>query len=165
MHKLFDRPTTLKCFFQGGLALAGTLAVYLFIRHDHSTDAARALAFLTLVVSNLGMILSNRSLTRSSLAMLKEKNAAFKWVMSGTAIVMCLILTVPVLKNLFRFGSVSLVDFFLALCGGIVAVALMELVKVFPVFDPFNTKNFPHMIEHFSLLCSPYPEGRAPARP
>ena len=132
--KLFDVPTTLKCFFQGGLALAGTLAVYLFIRHDHSIDAARALAFLTLVVSNLGMILSNRSLTRSSLAMLREKNAAFKWVMSGTAIVMCLILTVPFLKNLFLFGAVSLVDVLLALCGGIVAVALMELVKVFPAF-------------------------------
>ena len=133
--QLFDRSTVLKCFFQGGLALAGTLAVYLFIRHDHSTDAARALAFLTLVVCNLGMILSNRSLTRSSLAMLREKNAAFKWVMSGTAMVMCLILTVPVFKNLFRFGSVSLIDLLLALCGGIVAVALMELVKVFPVFD------------------------------
>ncbi len=128
--KLFDRSTVFKCFFQGGITLAVTIAVYLFIRHDHSADAARTLAFMTLVVSNLGMILSNRSLTRSSISMLREKNTAFKWVMTGTAAVMCLVLTIPYLKSLFRFGAFSLNDFFLALAGGVVAAALMELLKV-----------------------------------
>jgi Ca2+-transporting ATPase len=132
--KLFDWATLLKCLFQGGLTLVVTIAVYLLIRHDHSTEAARALAFLTLVVCNLGMILSNRSLTRSSISMLREKNAAFKWVMTGTAMVMGLVLTIPFLKSLFRFGTVSWNDFFLAVAGGITAVALMELVKVVPVF-------------------------------
>jgi Ca2+-transporting ATPase len=131
--KLFDWSTLLKCFFQGGLALAVTIAIYLFIRHDHTTEAARALAFLTLVVCNLGMILTNRSLTRSSIRMLREKNAAFKWVMTGTVAVMCLVLTIPFLKNMFRFGTVTLNDFFLAMAGGFVAVVLMELVKVVPV--------------------------------
>jgi len=131
-EKIFDGPTVLKCIFQGGLALAATLAVYLFIRLDHSTNAARALAFLTLVVSNLGMILSNRSLTRSSLSMLREKNAAFKWVIAGTSAMLGLVLTVPFLKHLFQFGTVSLNDFFLALTGGIVAVALIETLKVIP---------------------------------
>jgi Ca2+-transporting ATPase len=131
-EKLFGASTLLKCFFQGGLTLAVTLAVYLFIRHDHSTETARALAFLTLVVCNLGMILSNRSLTRSGLSMLNEKNSAFKWVMTGTSIVMGLVMTLPFLRALYRFGPVSLTDFFLALAGGFVAVALMELLKVFP---------------------------------
>jgi Ca2+-transporting ATPase len=67
--------------------------------------------------------------------MLREKNAAFKWVLAGTSTMMCLILTVPFLKNLFRFGTVSLYDFFLALAGGIVAVAFMELLKVVPYFN------------------------------
>ncbi len=131
--RLFEGSTLLKCFFQGGLTLSATIAVYLFIRHDHSVETARALAFLTLVVCNLGMILSNRSLTRSGISMLKEKNAAFKWVMTGTAAVMCLVLTIPFLRSLYRFGPVSLNDFFLALAGGIAAVSLMELLKVFPL--------------------------------
>jgi Ca2+-transporting ATPase len=134
-EKIFGWATVLKCILQGGLALAATIAVYMFIRHDHSVDAARALAFLTLVVSNLGMILSNRSLTQSSISMLKEKNAAFKWVLAGTGTMMCLILTIPVLKNLFRFGTVSLNDLFLGLACGIVAVAFMELLKVIPFFN------------------------------
>lgn len=129
---LFDRVTVLKCFFQGGLTLVATIAVYLFIRHGHTVDAARSLAFFTLVICNLGMILTNRSLTRSSINMLREKNAAFKWVMIGTATVLCLILTVPFLKSLFRFGAISLNDLFLALAGGVVTVALMELLKKVP---------------------------------
>jgi P-type Ca2+ transporter type 2C len=131
-EKLFEGATLLKCFFQGGLTLAVTIAVYLFIRHDHSTETARALAFLTLVVCNLGMILSNRSLTRSGLSMLKESNSAFKWVMTGTIAVMCLVLTLPFLRSLYRFGPISLDDFFLALAGGFVAVMLMELLKMVP---------------------------------
>jgi hypothetical protein len=67
--------------------------------------------------------------------MLKEKNAAFKWVMIGTAVMLCLILTIPFFKSLFRFGAISLNDLFLALAGGVVAVALMELLKVIPFFQ------------------------------
>jgi Ca2+-transporting ATPase len=128
--KLFDGRTLLNCFFQGGLTLAVTLAVYLFVRRDHSDEAARALAFLTLVVCNLGMILANRSLSRSGFSMLRMKNAAFKWVVTGTVTVLGLILTVPFLKKLFKFGSVTWADFFLALAGALVAVVLMEIVKL-----------------------------------
>ncbi len=128
--KLFDGRALLNGFLQGGLTLAVTIAVYVFVRRDHPDDAARALAFLTLVVCNLGMILTNRSLSRSGLSMLRERNAAFKWVVTGTFSVLCLILTVPFLKGLFRFGSVSWADFSLALAGAFVSVALMEFAKV-----------------------------------
>ena len=130
--KLFSSRTLLNCFFQGGLTLAVTLAVYMFVRHDHSDESsARALAFLTLVVCNLGMIMSNRSLTRTGFSMLRVKNAAFKWVVTGTLAVMTLILTVPFLEKLFRFGPVTWTDLFFALTGSVVAVGLMELVKLF----------------------------------
>jgi Ca2+-transporting ATPase len=64
--------------------------------------------------------------------MLRENNTAFKWVITGTAAVLCLVLTIPFLKNLFHFGAVSLNDVFLALAGGIIAVAIKELMKVIP---------------------------------
>ncbi len=128
--KLFDARTLLNCFFQGSLTLVVTLAVYLFVRQDHTDEAARALAFLTLVVCNLGIILSNRSLSRSGFSMLRVKNAAFKWVVTGTVTVLCLILTVPFLMRLFRFGTVTWVDLSLALGGAFVTILLMDLVKV-----------------------------------
>lgn len=136
--KLFDGSTLFKCFFQGGLTLVVTIGIYYFMHKGNSIETARALAFLTLVICNLGMILSNRSLTRSSIAMLKEKNAAFKWVMMGTLVVMCLILTVPFLKGLFRFGNVSWNGLLLALAGGLVTIILMELLKAIPMFNKFK---------------------------
>jgi Ca2+-transporting ATPase len=139
--KLFDAKTILKCLVQGGLTLAVTLALYAYIRHDHSTAAARGLAFMTLVVCNLGMILSNRSLTRSMLTMLRQKNAAFTWVMAGTSVVLALVLTVPFLKRLFGFDSISGEDFLLALAGGLVTIGLMELLKVIP--PPRSPDQFP----------------------
>ena len=129
-EKLFSRRTLLTCFFQGGLTLAVTIAVFVFVRHAHAADSARALAFLTLVVCNLGMILSNRSLSRTGFSMLRAKNVAFKWVVTGTVVVLILIMTVPFLKKLFRFGAITREDLFLALVGALVTVVLMELVKL-----------------------------------
>lgn len=128
--KLFDFPTLARCVLQGGITLAIVLIIYLHNSRTHSFETARALAFLTLVVCNLGMILSNRSLTRSGISMLKEENAAFKWVMSGAIIVLALILTVPFLMNLFRFGSINPRDLFWALGGGVLATVLMDTVKL-----------------------------------
>jgi Ca2+-transporting ATPase len=130
--KLFDWSTALTCFIQGGLALLMTIAVYIFVGRDHSSETARALAFVTLVVCNLGMILSNRSLTRSSIAMIKEKNEAFKWVVTGTILVMGLVMTIPFLKGLFRFGTISFNDLIFSLAGGIIAISIMELMKLLP---------------------------------
>jgi glycopeptide antibiotics resistance protein len=76
------------------------------------------------------MILSNRSLTRSSISMLREKNAAFRWVMAGTVLVMGLVLAVPLLQGLFQFGAFTVNDLLLALTGGIAAVGMMELLKL-----------------------------------
>ncbi len=129
-EQLFNGRTLVACFFQGGLTLAVTIGVYLFIRHDHSDEAARALAFLTLVICNLGMILSNRSLSRSGFSMLRSRNVAFKWVVTGTIVVLSLILTVPFLMRLFQFGTVSWTDLFLALSGAMVTVVLMDFVKL-----------------------------------
>ncbi|MEI6644776.1 MAG: cation-translocating P-type ATPase [bacterium] len=131
--KLFSSRTLLNCFFQGGLTLAVTLAVYMVVRHEHADESARSLAFLTLVVCNLGMIMSNRSLTRTGFSMLRVKNAAFKWVVTGTLVLMMLILTVPFLEKLFRFGPVTWTDLLLAVAASFVAVGLMELVKLLSI--------------------------------
>jgi Ca2+-transporting ATPase len=133
--KQFDWSTIIKCFVQGTLTLLVTIAIYMFIRHDHNTETARALAFLTLVICNLGMILSNRSLTRSSISMLKEKNEAFKYVITGSLVTISLIMIVPFFKTLFRFGSVSITDLLLAITGGLVTITLIELLKIIPVLN------------------------------
>ena len=129
--KLFDLSAVIRCLIQGGLGLGTTLAVYVSFMHEHSPETARALAFLTLVVCNLGMILTNRSLSRSIIGMLGEKNIALAWVLGGASLLMTAVLTIPFLAKLFRFGQLSLNDLGMALLAGLLAVSLMEAVKLF----------------------------------
>jgi Ca2+-transporting ATPase len=129
--KLFDRAALLNGFSQGGLTLLVTLTAYWFVRRDHSVEAARALAFMMLVVCNLGMILTNRSLSLSGISMLREKNAAFKWVVGGTIILLGLIMTVPFLMRLFRFGVITWDDFAIVLLGAFISIVIMEIAKKF----------------------------------
>ncbi len=129
--KLFDGAALLNGFFQGGLTLLVTLTAYWFVRRDHTDEAARALAFLMLVICNLGMIIANRSLSRSGLSMLREKNQAFKWVVGGTIILLGLIMTVPFLMRLFRFGAIAWDDFAIVLLGALISFGIMEVAKKF----------------------------------
>ncbi len=52
--------------------------------------------------------------------------------MDGTTVLMSLIFTLPFLKNIFQFGNVSITDVLLALSGGVIAIAFMELLKLIP---------------------------------
>lgn len=128
--KLFDKGALLNGFFQGGLTLLLTVAAYWWFLHSQHTDeASRTLAFLMLVVCNLGMILTNRSLSRSGISMLREKNQAFKWVVGGTVVLLVLIMTVPFLMRLFRFGRLTLDDVVIVLFGAFVSIISMEMAK------------------------------------
>ncbi len=130
---LFNAGTLFRCIVQGIVTFGITLGIYSIVRQDHSAEAGRSLAFLTLVICNLGMILTNRSFTRSIFSMLKEKNIALWWVIGGTVTVISLVLTIPFLQGLFRFGTVTLNDLLMSLGGGFLAIFLMELVKLVPI--------------------------------
>ena len=60
-ERLFSFATVGWAVLQGLSVLAACLGVFLFARSSHQPDAARALTFLTLVVSVLVIILANRS--------------------------------------------------------------------------------------------------------
>ena len=78
-----------------------TFGVYVF-GHYHSgmgEDEARALTFATLVLANLGLILSNRSWTRTILATLTMKNTALWWVVGGAVVFLILVLSMPLLRG------------------------------------------------------------------
>ena len=61
-------------------------------------------ALLLLVVGNLGLILVNRSWTKTVVGGLRtDRNPALAWVLSGAVGFLVLLLPVPFLRELFRF--------------------------------------------------------------
>jgi Ca2+-transporting ATPase len=131
---LFDRRTVTTAVLQG----AGLLGVLLFLFGTLSfqglgEDHARAITFTTLVFANLGLILVNRSWSRTILGSLQSPNRALWWVLSGTCIFLAAILYIPSASDLFQLTPLSPSDLFLCLVAGGMTIlwseALLFLAK------------------------------------
>ena len=126
---LFDRRTIGLSLLQGFIVLVVTLAVYATTLHRLGDAEARALTYTTLVVANLSLILTNRSWTSSILQTLRTPNPALWWVIGGASGVMGLILYVPFLRGLFRFGFLHPADLLFCLAAGGASILWFEGFK------------------------------------
>lgn len=115
---------------QGLGVLVASLAVFaVALKGGRGEASARALSFTTLIVANLGLILTNRSWHQSTLATLKRKNTALLWVLAGALAFLVLALTVPFLQQLFRFGPFEPLATLTAAGVGLVSLLWFEVVK------------------------------------
>ena len=128
--RLFSARTVSVAVMQGLIVLSTCLAIFLLARNDHGPDAARALAFASLVVSFIVIILINRSWTRSVVSMLREPNAAAWWVIGGAGGLLALVLGVPEARRLFHFAALHPTDLALSLLGGAASILLLDILKL-----------------------------------
>jgi Ca2+-transporting ATPase len=123
-ERMFNGRTVLLALLQGTVMLLMVALVYgVALGRGTEENAARAMAFATIVFGNLGLILANRSATRTVLETLRAPNPALWWVMGGTLCGIALSLYVPYLRDLFRFAPLHPAD--LALCLGAAAAAML----------------------------------------
>ncbi len=129
---IFGRRTLLLSLVQGLVVAIVTFGVYAF-GHYHagmSEAEARALTFVTLVLANLGLILSNRSWTRTVFSTIRTKNSALWWVVAGAVIFLALVLTVPLLRSLFSFAPLSAIDLLICVVAAAISIGWFEVVKL-----------------------------------
>ena len=128
---LFSRQTITYSLLQGASVLVVVLAVYLIAMFRGLGEAEmRALSFTTLVVANLGLILTNRSWSRTVLSMFRMPNAALKWVLGGAVIFLTIVLYVPLMKDLFHFSTLHFIDLVICLITGIFSILWFEGFKI-----------------------------------
>jgi len=128
---LFDRRTIGLSLLQGIIVLAVTMIVYaITLKRGQGETEARALTYTTLVIANLSLILTNRSWSRSIVQTLKSPNTALWWVVGSAAGFMALVLYVPFLRNLFRFGFLHPVDLLICLSAGVISIVWFEVFKL-----------------------------------
>ncbi len=129
---LFSKRTIILSVLQGLGVLAVTLAVYVIaLQRGQDESEARALTFTTLIVANLGLILANRSWSRTIPETLHTPNKALWWVLGSALLFMGLVLFVPVLRDLFKFTYLHPNDLMLCLTAGILSIAWFEILKYF----------------------------------
>jgi Ca2+-transporting ATPase len=129
---LFSRRLVILSLLQGLFSLIVVTAVFkIALGLGQSEANARTLAFTTLVISNLCLILSNRSWSRSILGSLSVFNKALAWVMAGAALFLGLAIYVPILQRLFHFERLHTNDVLISLSAGVLSVIWFEVVKFF----------------------------------
>jgi len=129
---LFSRRTVAISLLQGIIVLAVTLAVYkLSLALGRGDIEARTLTFTTLVIANLGLILTNRNWSSTMLESLRSRNIALRWILLSAIVFLGLVIYVPWLRDLFHFGILHFVDVLLCIGAGVVSVLWFEVVKYF----------------------------------
>ena len=116
---------------QGTSVLLTVLAVFTIALHRGQGELdARALAYTTLVIANLGLILTNLSWSRTIVKTLRMPNKALWWILGGVLASVGLVLYVPFLRTLFRFSFLHPIDLVICLSAGVVSVLWFEAFKV-----------------------------------
>jgi Ca2+-transporting ATPase len=63
----------------------------------------------------------------------RTPNLAVRWVVGGAILFLTLILNIPFLKSLFRFGNISWQNILLCILAGILTVTWFELYKLLKI--------------------------------
>jgi Ca2+-transporting ATPase len=128
---LFSGRTIALSLIQGVAVLAVTLAIYgLTLNQGRGELEARGLAFVTLVIANLGLILSNRFWSKNILSGLRYMNKPLLAIIAFNVVLLSLVICVPFLRQLFRFGPLHPNDVALSFAAGVLCVLWFETVKL-----------------------------------
>lgn len=116
---------------QGLGILIITLCIYfLGLYFGYDTNAVRAMTFITLMSSNIAVILTNRSKTENIFKIIITPNRAVLWVVGGAIIFLAVILNIPFFLDLFRFQKPSLVNIVLCSVAGLTTIIWFEIYKL-----------------------------------
>ena len=116
---------------QGLMVLGIVIAIYLAtLGRGMGEREVRALTFTSLILANLGLILTNRSFSRTILGTLRKKNPAVWWVVGGTLTFLSLVLYLPPLRRLFSLSYLHAPDIGLCIGAGFASILWFEAFKL-----------------------------------
>jgi len=137
---LFTRRTLVLSLLQGFVVLAVVLFIYVnALGRGFGETESRTLAFTTIVIANLCLILTNRSWSDTIFTTLRTPNKALVWVFAGTISCLLLVLYIPVLRDLFSFGSVPFTELMVCAGAGVLSVVWFECFKYWNAKKGLNT--------------------------
>jgi len=120
---------------QGGVILLITLVVYFLGLHlGYEANEVRAMAFTTLIISNIAVILTNRSWTDNIFRIIITPNRAVLWVIGGAIFFLILILNIPFFLHLFQFQRITFINIIICILAGLFTIVWFEIYKLIKLF-------------------------------
>ncbi len=129
---LFGWRTISLSVLQGVSVLAIVLAVLVLSKYrGYGEGTIRAMTFTTLIFANLGLIMTNRSWSRTLIATLRSPNRSLWLLLGSVAVFLGIVLYVPFFKSLFLFEKLRPIDLAACFVAGSISIAWFELLKYF----------------------------------
>jgi Ca2+-transporting ATPase len=129
---VLSRRALTTALLQGAAALAAVLAVYWWaLATGRPDDVVRSLAFATLMLANLGLIVANRSWHLPAWRTFRERrNRVIGWILGGGLVIVIIVMGLPPVRDAFHLGALSAMDWAVALTAAFIGVAWFEAYKV-----------------------------------
>ena len=89
------------------------------------------MAFTTIILGNLGLILASRSHTRPIMKTLTLANPTLWAIVCGTLAALALVLYVPYLRELFQAAALSPAALLLCIVAALTGILWLEVYKFF----------------------------------
>jgi len=116
---------------QGLGILIVTFSVYMVGLHiGYNANEVRAMSFISLIVSNIAVILTNRSWTNNIFKIIATPNKAVLWVTGGAVFFMIMILNIPFFLKLFQFQKLQIINIAICSFAGMTTIIWFELYKL-----------------------------------
>ena len=130
-ESFFGAKKILVSCLQGVSILLTPLAVYFWDLHlGYGAREVRAMVFVTLIVSNIAIILSNRSWSSNIFRIIVTPNKAVLWVVGGAIFFLILVLYIPFFLNLFQFQRPALLNLAFCSLAGLSTIIWFEIYKL-----------------------------------
>ncbi|MGB8491227.1 MAG: cation-translocating P-type ATPase, partial [Bacteroidales bacterium] len=123
------RKIVFSCMQGIGILIICLLVYFISLKMGYAEKSVRTLTFVTLIVSNIAVIISNRSWTSGFLKILSTPNKAVLWIVGGAIIFLIMILNMPFLLNLFLFEKIGIVEFMICAGAGLFSITWFEIYK------------------------------------
>jgi Ca2+-transporting ATPase len=130
--KFFGGNKILESVLQGILLLAMTAIIYFYsIYEGHTNEEVRAIAFSSLVIGNIFLILTNLSKTRNFIQVITEKNWTVWVILSITIIILLAVITIPFFQHILNFQFPGNKHFLPSIFGASSILLIFEIIKYF----------------------------------
>jgi Ca2+-transporting ATPase len=130
-ERFFGGKKILFSCLQGLGILIITFSVYMVgLRIGYEANEVRAMSFITLIVSNIAVILTNRSWTNNIFKIVATPNKAVLWVAGGAVFFLTMILNIPFFLKLFQFHRLHIINIVICSCAGLATIIWFEIYKL-----------------------------------
>jgi Ca2+-transporting ATPase len=129
--RFFGRKEILQALVDGTLLLCSVLLLFWISKNEgHSDEQLRSIVFIALISSNLLMVMSKLSMTRSIFSIFSNKNKSAKFILLSAILLMIGVFALPGVASLFHMKYPGNLHLFYALSTSVGFIFCLEMLKV-----------------------------------